>query len=130
MSKVYKGYELLKAIADGEIKNNTKIEIKGRFSGDLIGSYFIYNEGALCFPIYEPDGVKYSDEMKMSDLINWEFKLIEDEIEIDIDSIEELENEVMQDDWRYYVPMFFNKINELVPAVKQLNKEIKSIKEK
>ena len=56
------------------------------------------------------------------------FELIEDET-IDIESIEELVNEVMQDDWRYYVPMFFNKINELVQAVKQLNKEIKSIKE-
>lgn len=56
------------------------------------------------------------------------FELIEDEV--DIDNIEELENEIMQDDWIYYVPMFFNKTNELVQAVKQLNKEIKSIKEK
>ena len=29
MSKVYKGYELLKAIADGEIKDGTKFKIKG-----------------------------------------------------------------------------------------------------
>ena len=49
-------------------------------------------------------------------LLNDDFELIEDEI--DIDSIEKLENEVMRDDWRYYVPMFFNKINELVQAVK------------
>ena len=54
MSKVYKGYELLKAIVDGEIKNNTKIEIKGRFSGELIGSYFIYNEGAFVFLFMNP----------------------------------------------------------------------------
>ena len=66
--------------------------------------------------------------MKMSDLINWKFKLIEDEI--NIDSIQELlkieEYEVDKTD----TVINRDKINELVQAVKQLNKEVKSIKEK
>lgn len=55
------------------------------------------------------------------------FELIEDDT---IDNIEELENEVMRDDWRYYVPLFFNKINELVRKYNELNKEIKELKER
>ena len=55
-----------------------------------------------------------------------EVELIEDEI--DIDNIKELEEIAEQ----YVAPIRVNrnKINELVQAVKQLNKEIKSIKEK
>ena len=63
------------------------------------------------------------------DFLNWNVELIEDEI-IDIDNIEELlkieEYEVDKTD----TVINRNKINKLVQAVKQLNKEIKSIKEK
>ena len=58
------------------------------------------------------------------DFLNWNVELIEDNT-IDIDNIEELNvgdllnNKITR-----------NKINKLVQAVKQLNKEIKSIKEK
>ena len=54
------------------------------------------------------------------------FELIEDET-IDIDNIKELEEITEQ----YVAPIRVNrnKINELAQAVKQLNKEIKSIKE-
>ena len=58
--------------------------------------------------------------------LNDEIKFIEDN-NIDIDSIE---NEVMRDDWRYYVPLFFNKINEVVRKYNELNREIKELKEK
>ena len=57
------------------------------------------------------------------DFLNWNVELIEDEV--DIDNIEELNvgdtlnNKIIRD-----------KFNKLVQAVKQLNKEIKSIKEK
>ena len=67
-------------------------------------------------------------KLDMFDIVNYEFELIEDEI--DIDNIEELlkieEYEVDKTD----TVINRNKINELVQAVKQLNKEIKSIKEK
>lgn len=64
-----------------------------------------------------------------NDFLNWNVELIEDE-PIDIDNIGELlkieEYEVDKTD----TVINRNKINELVQAVKQLNKEIKSIKEK
>ena len=63
-------------------------------------------------------------------LLNEDFELIEDEV--DIDNIEELDkckfghgNTIS-----YQESKIIDKINELVQAVKQLNKEIKSIKEK
>lgn len=64
-------------------------------------------------------------------ILSAEFELIEDNT-IDIDNIEELDvcnfghnNMISQQEmW------FIEKVNELVQAVKQLNKEIKSIKEK
>lgn len=69
--------------------------------------------------------MKYRTDIE---LINGTFELIEDEV--DIDNIEELlkieEYEVDKTD----TVINRNKINELVQAVKQLNKEIKSIKEK
>ena len=55
--------------------------------------------------------------MFLEELLIMEFTLIEEEI-----GIEELENEVMKDDWRYYIPMFFNKINELVNKVNELDR--------
>ena len=54
------------------------------------------------------------------DFLNWNVKLIEDEI--DIDSIEELEGIVEYSTER-------NTINQLIQAVKQLNKEVKELKE-
>ena len=60
----------------------------------------------------------------------WDFELIEDEI--DIDNIEKLDkckfghgNTIS-----YQESKIIDKVNELVQAVKQLNKEIKSRKEK
>lgn len=68
------------------------------------------------------------EEVCVSTIIKSDFELIEDEI--DIDNIEELlkieEYEVDKTD----TVINRNKINELVQAVKQLNKEIKSRKEK
>lgn len=64
------------------------------------------------------------------DFLNWNVELIEDET-IDIDNIEELYTyeTVETYDWQD-VDTNRITINELVQAVKQLNKEIKSIKEK
>ena len=120
-----KGYELLKSISDGEIKDGTKIEIKGRFTGDLLGSYFIYNEGYFRFPIYEPDGTKYSDNVEIHDLINFSFEVIEENKEI-----EEL-NKISYDEFKYadtkhrfdLTNIEYDKINELVREVNKIKKE-------
>ena len=74
---------------------------------------------------------KYGEFMSFdftNNVLNMKVELIEDEI----DSIEELDkckfghgNMIS-----YQESKFIDKVNELVQAVKQLNKEIKSIKEK
>ena len=107
----YKGYELLKAIADGEIKEGSRFIF--RASQDVENVYwdgenfkYIDNEGNLM--------LDYPD----IELVNSTFELIEDEI--DIDSIEELEEIV-----EYSIEK--NTINQLVQAVKQLNKKVKEL---
>lgn len=46
MSKVYKGWELIKAIADGKIENDTKI-IPHYPNNDCFLEYYIYRSGFL-----------------------------------------------------------------------------------
>lgn len=61
--------------------------------------------------------------------LNTDFELIEDEI--DIDGIEEIKWRESDKEYLGYGVLVVNdKINELIQALKQLNKEIKSIKEK
>lgn len=119
MSKVYKGYELIKAIADGNIKSGTQIRVHRPFGNTKYtidywfwGNWFGKEDG-YSKPL---DNI----ELFLCDRENT-FELIEDEI--DIDNIEELDIGIITTEDRL-------KINELVQAVKQLNKEIKSIKEK
>ena len=127
MSKVYKGYELIKAIADGEIKSGTQIRVHRPFGNTKYtidywfwGNWFGKEDG-YSKPL---DNI----ELFLCDRENT-FELIEDEI--DIDNIEELDTyeTVETYDWQD-VDTNRMTINELVQAVKQLNKEIKSIKEK
>lgn len=107
----YKGYELLKAIADGEIKDGTEIfvttSLDGRYT-NISRAYIGHND------IYWKDTNK---QLPAYVFITGEFELIEDEI--DIDSIKEMELDVI-DDATYY-------INDLIKAVKQLNKEVKEL---
>ena len=104
MCKTYKGKEIFKMIAEGGIDKNTKVTVDN------------YNRCTLDFV--------FEDERNLFEWLDEDFKLIEDN---NID-IEEIENDVMRDDWRYYVPLFFNKINELVRKYNELNKEIKELK--
>ena len=101
----YKGYELLKAIADGEIKDGSRFEAEYET--------FIVRDGYLF--VEHDKGQEYANSFEL----NWEFELIEDEI--DIDSIKEMKLDEI-DDVTYY-------INDLIKAVKQINKKIKELKE-
>ena len=114
----YKGYELLKAIADGEIKEGTKFIIKDFSNNKII--YFNGND-LWC----ENNGAPVFDTMYLINFLNYTFELIEDEI--DIDSIEDYKQEHTE---RCIDVDTRNKINELVRAVKQLNKKVKELKEK
>lgn len=112
MKMKYKGYELLKAIADGEIKE---------------GSLILFDSIIWIVDEYS-DIVKYQEEhitlfntYKAKEIAMSDFELIEDEI--DIDSIEELEGIVEYSTER-------NTINQLIQAVKQIDKRVKKIEEK
>ena len=115
MKMKYKGYELLKAIADGEIKE---------------GSLILFDSIIWIVDEYS-DIVKYQEEhitlfntYKAKEIAMSDFELIEDEI--DIDSIEELKSVTNNIDGTVCI---MNKINELVQAVKQLKKKGKELKE-
>ena len=122
MSKIYKGYKLIKAIVDGEIKEGQQFNI--------------YENGKLYFdtPVYyrnevlRHNGTLLTEFLTLRNILNLDFELIEDE-EIDIDNIEELlkieEYEVDKTD----TVINRNKINELVRAVKQLDKRTRKEKE-
>lgn len=113
----YKGYELLKAIAENKIKK---------------GNRFIFRVNQDVENVYwNGENFKYigNEENMMLDypdveLVNGTFELIEDEI--DIDSIGELKAVTNNIDGTVCI---MNKINELVQAVKQINKEVKKLKE-
>lgn len=117
--------DLLNKIADVEevpekIKFEKTIFIYDKGRKDYIHKIDDWASETLLFKVMDCHFIK--------EILEAEVELIEEDT-IDIESIEKIENEVMRDDWRYYVPLFFNKINEIVPAVKQLNRELKELKE-
>ena len=109
----YKGYELLKAIADGEIKDGSKV---------IAPNDIQYTYNGIAFK--DENGNFMNEEFSDREYAMFDFELIEDEI--DIDSIEELKSVTNNIDGTICI---MNKINELVQAVKQLNKEVKELKE-
>lgn len=116
MSKIYKGYELMKAIADGEIKSGTRFKDRSHtfiWTGSRI-TVEIEGKDSQCnlFEFNNNSGTYYS----LSYFLDLKFELLKDEI--DIQSIEELAED------RYIVTDVLKKINELVQAIKQLDNKI------
>ena len=113
--KTYKGIELLQAIKEGEIKSGTNIEVHDLSVLDrLVTTISVNSDRGLAWKTGE-----FDTSFLLNDYYYFRVK------EQDIDKIEEIPNEVMRDDWRYYVPVFFNKINEIIRVV---NKKIKEDK--
>lgn len=123
--KIYKGYELIKAIAEGKIKEGSKFKVHR-----TVGAIAILEKGILHFT----EGNKRN--LTINDLLIYTFELIEDE-EIDINSIKEFEidgNDFIQTDLGAFKTRkmdiaFLNKINELAKAVNQLDKRTRKEKE-
>ena len=111
MSKIYKGWELMKAIADGKIKEGSKIKT----NEDI----FIFCEGNFMSNslFHFLTGI-YND----IDFATAKFELIEDEI--NIDSIEEYKQEHTE---RCIDIDIRNKMNEILQAVKQIDKRVKKL---
>lgn len=114
----YKGYELMKAIAEGKIKSGTKFKTKEgkevKWNGFNLMS-IDFNECYMC---------------KIDDIcfINEVFELTEDEI--DIDSIEEIKLRPSDREHLSFGGLIFEeKINKLVQAVKQIDKRVKELED-
>ena len=113
MSKIYKGWELMKAIEDGEVKDGSRFYV-----------YRTYNAIAVLENriLHFEDGNERI--LTTNDLLIYTFELIEDEI--DIVSIEEYKQEYTE---RCIDIAIRNKMNEILQAVKQLDKRIKKWEE-
>ena len=114
MGKIYKGWELMKAIADGEIKEGSRFNVHRTYSAIAVLEDRI---------LHLEDGNKRI--LTTNDLLIYTFELIEDEI--DIDSIEEYKQEHSE---RCIDVDIRNTINQLIQAVKQIDKRVKKIEEK
>ena len=113
----YKGLEIMQMISKGQIEDGTRFDFENNnFNGEVE-----YYNGTLYWIRFDENwnetGKKNLFEMfNIQSTMVADFELIEDEI--DIDSIEKLEGIVEYSTER-------NTINQLVQAVKQINKKVK-----
>ena len=114
MGKIYKGWELMKAIADGEIKEGSRFNVHRTYSAIAVLEDRI---------LHLEDGNKRI--LTTNDLLIYTFELIEDEI--NIDSIEEYKQEHTE---RCIDIDIRNKMNEILQAVKQIDKRVKKLEER
>ena len=128
MGKIYKGWELIKAIADGEIKEESRFR-------DTYSEYIYKRNSFGELELKRKDGEELtSPDYSYFALKDNDFELIEDEI--DIDSIEKLDDTCyimygMQDE---EIENYHNKtrttMNEILQAVKQIDKRVKKLEER
>lgn len=117
ISKRYKGYELLKIIADGKIKEKQQFNVYK--NGNLYFDIPVYYENG----VLRHNGTLLTEILTFRSILNLDFKLIEDE-EIDIQAIEEINiDQVIGTDDKSGIALLY--INKLIQAVKQLDKRIK-----
>ena len=108
--------DLLKKIESGEnIPQKIKV-YQEVFEWDILEHYYKRSNG--------DDLLELCTIFNTGELLSMEVELIEDEI--DIDRIGELKSVTNNIDGTVCI---MNKINELVQAVKQLNKKVKELKE-
>lgn len=129
MSKIYNSWELIKAIADGEIKNGAKI-IPHYPNDNCTVEYFEYSYGF--FKAYYKEGRRSDNDVNVCVFLDNDriFEVIGNETDINIDSIEELG--ISEKDNKVYSPIIIDnriKINKLIQAVKQIDKRVKKLEE-
>lgn len=118
MGKTYKGWELMKAIADGEIKEESRFR-------DTYSEYIYKRNSFGDLELKREDG----EELTSPDYSYFvekdnDFELIQDEI--NIDSIEEYKQEHTE---RCIDIDIRNKMNEILQAVKQIDKRVKKLED-
>lgn len=120
---VYKGLEIMQMISKGQIEDRTRFDFENNnFDGEVE-----YYNGTLYWIVFDE---KWNETGKKNlfEMFNIQSTMVADfeplEDKIDIDSIEELKSVTNNIDGTVCI---MNKINELVQAVKQLNKEVKEL---
>lgn len=120
---VYKGLEIMQMISKGQIEDRTRFNFENNnFDGEVE-----YYNGTLYWIRFDKNW-KETGKKNLFEMFNIQstmvanFKPLEDEI--DIDSIEKLESITNNIDGTVCIMV---KINELVQAVKQINKEVKEL---
>lgn len=127
----YKGYELMQAIVEGKIKKGADFKARN-------GTEMYFDGSILRFKKRYYD-VEVNEEIKMS-WLRGEFELIEDKEEIEIQAIEEQTTKISfnfhkdsytahEIDHNFekiteYLNIYNNKQNELIKAIKQIDKQI------
>lgn len=122
-NKIVDGVELLRMIRDKELKKGDKVQ---HFYSDEI-----YEIGNVDLVSIENETELLSDSIGIIEFSNMEFRILsEEDEEIDVQSIEKLDEwitrrngEVTQTEGK--ILDIANKTNELLKAIKQLDKKIK-----
>ena len=119
MSRTYKGYELMKEIAEDKIKDGTKFKC---INEDVI-LQIIFDGSEL---ILDESKDSLFDRWILIAVLNSDFEVIENEEEIDIQGIEEYEEIAIQcTTSNSDIKSLARKCNELIKAVKQLDRREK-----
>lgn len=121
----YKGLEIMQMISKGQIEDGTRFDFENNnFNGEVE-----YYNGTLYWIRFDKNW-KEIGKKNLFEMFNIQSTMVADfeplEDKIDIDSIEKLESITNNIDGTVCI---MNKINELVQAVKQLNKKVKELKE-
>lgn len=118
MKEYYSISEMLAGIEIGLLEEGDKFEIEG---GNLNGFIATFNDNKLKVNIFGKDVNIGIDEL----LECKRFKFLNNTIDdIDIQKIEEVPNMRIDDDLTPAVIAFYNTINQLVKAVKKLDKKM------
>lgn len=109
MSKTYKGYELIKAMSDGKIKDNSKIIVyRSTFMGNSSSTIYYRNKRL------EWDTGDFDTSYLLDDTT----------FEVEDNEIEELDINIDFSEIVHNVQDVQDKINELVKAVNQIRKDL------
>lgn len=115
-----KGWELLKEIAEGKIKEGTKVKSPN-------GVIYKYNT----FSFKDENGNFMNEEFSDREYATLDFEIIEDQEGINIQDIEELDKWITRRNGEVTVTEgkileIGNKVNEIIQALKQLDERIKN----
>ena len=121
----YKGLEIMQMISKGQIEDGTRFDFENNnFNGEVE-----YYNGTLYWIRFD-ENWKETGKKNLFEMFNIQSTMVADfeplKDEIEIDNIKEYKQEHTE---RCIDVDIRNKINELIQAIKQINKEVKEVKE-